>query len=227
MARREALDVRPGTERWLDLVVGHRREAAVARRRERREDVEPTEQAIQRAIEETFQGREIAAQGVGVGHQLGRDSHSVPFSVAGTANQSRGTIERRRSQGSARAAPRRGSSAVQPFSEPWSRAEMNWRWKSRKTISVGRQDQQRPGAQQRDVVPYWPWNAPSAPAIVRCSGSSTSTSASRNWFQVQRNSRMARDEIGRAWRAARGCARRAARCSRRRRARPRRARAAC
>ena len=41
--------------------------------------------------------------------------------------------------------------SLQPFTEPWSSAVTNWRWKIRKTTSVGRQDQQRAGAQQRDV----------------------------------------------------------------------------
>ena len=55
----------------LDLAVGQRREATIARRWERRQDVHATEQACQRAIQESGEGREVTAERVGIGQQLG------------------------------------------------------------------------------------------------------------------------------------------------------------
>ena len=65
----------------------------------------------------------------------------------------------------------------------------------RKITSVGVRISSDPAHSSGMSVPHWPWNAPRAPAIVRLVGSSTRTMASRNWFQVHRNSRIARDEI--------------------------------
>ena len=76
----EVLDVSPAAEPWIDLAVGQRREPTVAGRRERRQDVDPAEQSIERTAEQAVEGCEIAAQRIRVRHQLGRDSHSVPFS---------------------------------------------------------------------------------------------------------------------------------------------------
>ena len=84
---------------------------------------------------------------------------------------------------------------VYPFTEPWSSAVMNWRWKMRKTISVGREDEQRAGAQQRDVGAPLALEGAERAGHGALGGVSTSTMARRNWFQVQRNSRIASDEI--------------------------------
>ena len=44
-------------------------------------------------------------------------------------------------------------------------------------------------------VPHWPWKAPSAPATVRCLGSSTRIRARMNWFHVQTDMRIPSDTI--------------------------------
>ena len=88
---------------------------------------------------------------------------------------------------------RRGIVAAQPFSDPCSRAATKWRWKTRKTISVGVRISSDPAESSGMSAPHCPWNAPSAPAIVRFVGSSTRTIASRNWFHVQTESRIPSD----------------------------------
>ena len=94
---------------------------------------------------------------------------------------------------------RRGIGRRQPFSDPWSSAATKWRWKTRKTMSVGARISSDPAESSGMSAPHWPWNAPSAPAIVRFVGSSTSTIASRNWFHVQTESRIPSDaSAGRA-----------------------------
>src|SRR5581483_103557 len=67
----------------------------------------------------------------------------------------------------------------QPFSEPWSSATTKWRWNTTKTTRVGTRMSSEPAHSSGILVPHCPWKAPSAPAIVRFVGSSTSTIDSR------------------------------------------------
>ena len=77
VVRGEGADVRPGPEARVDLAIGQRREAAVARRRERRQDVHAAEEARQRAVQERPDGGQVAPQRVGVGQQLRPATHAV------------------------------------------------------------------------------------------------------------------------------------------------------
>jgi hypothetical protein len=76
----KALDVCPGAEARVDPRVGDRCKSAISRRGKGRQDVDSREEAVQGSSQEVIQGREVASQRIGVCHQLGRDSHSVPLS---------------------------------------------------------------------------------------------------------------------------------------------------
>ena len=69
--QRQAFDVSPAAEPGLDLAVCDRSEATIGRRWERRQDVHATEQACQRAVQESGEGREVTAERVRIGEQLG------------------------------------------------------------------------------------------------------------------------------------------------------------
>src|SRR5690606_29677639 len=81
-----------------------------------------------------------------------------------------------------------------PLTAPWSRAATKCRWKMRNTRSVGVRMSSDPAHSSGMSVPHCPWKAPRAPAMVRFVGSSTRTTARRNWFHVHRNMRMARED---------------------------------
>ncbi len=67
----EPPDVLPGPEPWVDLVVGQRGEAAVARRRERRQDVDPAVEASREVlVEHVREAPQVTAQAVRIRDEL-------------------------------------------------------------------------------------------------------------------------------------------------------------
>ncbi len=69
----------------IDAVVGDRRESAVARRGERREDVDAAEQPVQRTMEQAAQIRQSAAEPVRIGQEL-RSGHRGGVAAHGGAS---------------------------------------------------------------------------------------------------------------------------------------------
>ena len=60
----------PGPEPPVDVAVSDRREASIARRRERRQDVDASEQASQGPVEQIRERGQIAPERIRVGEQL-------------------------------------------------------------------------------------------------------------------------------------------------------------
>ena len=103
----DATDVVPAPEAGVDHVVGQRRESAITRRREGRQDMDTVEDTVERAFEQIAKGTQVAAERIGIRQELGTWCDGI------------------------------GSSGCHPFTEPWSRAAMTCRWKMMKTSSVG------------------------------------------------------------------------------------------
>jgi hypothetical protein len=70
VARGNSLDVRPVAEARVDLAVCQRREAAIAGRGERRQDVDASEQAVEWPVEQVGQGPQVASERIRIRQQL-------------------------------------------------------------------------------------------------------------------------------------------------------------
>ena len=77
MALGDPPDVRPRPEPRIDVVVGQRGEPAIARRGERRQDVDATEQTVQRPVEQVAERAKIAPERIRIGQQLGAGLHGA------------------------------------------------------------------------------------------------------------------------------------------------------
>ena len=133
VAVRDPAHVRPRAEPRVDLAVGQWREAAVARRRERRQDVDAPEQPVQRAVEEVAEGREVPAQRVRIRQQLRPGRDIADGHGACSLRRRASCAERVSSLARLDPVPR----ARHPLTDPCSSAAMTWRWNTMKTSRVG------------------------------------------------------------------------------------------
>ena len=90
----------------------------------------------------------------------------------------------------------RQHAAVHPLTAPWSSAVDDLALENHEDDEGRHQDQDGAGAQQGHVGGVVALERPERTGHRPCVGSSTSTSARRNWFHVQTDMRIPRDEIG-------------------------------